>query len=186
MRNAFSLFLLAIYVWAPNSAQADVYVDAKAKALAVMVMNVQAAKAPHNWCHCGNCEAIADATAEATVIMKTPTKKESVICECKDCDCGPGQCPACPDYSWKKRLSDPGRWYLYDGAKLIGAYDVASRYYRPYDAAADRWGPKSACPAAAEKIAPPRPQYVQSQTKSTISAAPCSSCNNGAGLFRRR
>jgi hypothetical protein len=70
-----------------------------------------------------------------------------------------GQCVSCNNgrcfvpkqavnYEWRQVQDDPGRWYLYANGKLIGGYDIAGQYYRPYDEATETWGP--ACGLAPE------------------------------------
>jgi hypothetical protein len=79
---------------------------------------------------------------------------------------GAGQpCPVgpevAPQYYWHWQPSDPQRYYLYKNNLQIGGYDVIDDYYRPFDDAANTWGPKGKPP-----IDPPakKPVYIH-QTK---------------------
>jgi hypothetical protein len=65
----------------------------------------------------------------------------SAIGQCVTCNQGRCLVPKqTVQYEWRQHQDDPGRRYLYADGKLIGGYDVADQYYRPYDAATDTWG----------------------------------------------
>lgn len=195
MKIAFCILTMLSLVNFVGSAKAEEYKQARAKALALMAMEnqlAQASKSPHNWCHCGNCESIADAKALALALID----KE---CGCKkdECPCMPDQCPDCDGSStWKKHPGEPHRRYRYDGAALLlGGYDIPGKYYRAYCHDTDIWGLKMKCPfplpedAVQEKASAPT-RYIQCNgTSCTISSTPfaggCSGGNCGT-TFRRR
>jgi hypothetical protein len=71
--------------------------------------------------------------------------------------CGGGQCrqpePQPTGYEWQANPADPGRVYLYLAGRLLGGYDLAEDYYRPYDTQSDSWGEKTSPP-----VVPPHRQ----------------------------
>jgi hypothetical protein len=48
--------------------------------------------------------------------------------------------PDTAQHEWRTKPTDPNRVYLFEKGIQIGGYDYAEDYYRPYDAATDRWG----------------------------------------------
>ena len=48
--------------------------------------------------------------------------------------------PQTSKFVWQKHANDPGRWYLYADGQLVGGFDIAGQYYRPYLSATDSWG----------------------------------------------
>jgi hypothetical protein len=172
-----TLVLLSLSLAIP--AAADEY--DKAKALAFMSMDqpllIRTTKLPHNWCHCGACEDINSAYDKALTFID----KKDGECMPDDCDC---------KYSWKKLPGDPARQYLYDGATKVGGYDLKGRYYRPYDAATNVWGPKGPCPTAppVTKISSDTRPKTTPVVRPQASSGGCAdgSCGVNTGIFRRR
>lgn len=130
-------------------ASQDPYAEARAKALAFMASPAPAkSTAPHNWCHCGACESIGDATQEALAIM------QGKDCPCGDCPCKPGVCPSCP--VWRRLPDYPVNLiFLYEGDKVCGVFDSWRQYY--WSAAGSHWIAEGRRPA----WAPPLPDRAE-------------------------
>lgn len=187
-------------------ALAGEYAESRAKALALMAMEASPAQfgnAPHNWCHCGNCESIEDGKTKALDVI------EKDCCKKKD-ECMPDACPECKvgKFTWKQQPNDPGRWYLWEDASLRGGWDIKARVFRPYSEKTG-WGPYSKAPClpppdgrvsagddewVKESVPEPEPRVeptpVRPQTVSytVMSTGACSSgsCAPSGGRFFRR
>ncbi len=64
--------------------------------------------------------------------------------------------PSGMTYHWIWWLSQKEYYYLFDpaGARYLGAYDRATRIYRPFDAVAQRWGTATPPPVPVPSEAP--------------------------------
>jgi len=71
-----------------------------------------------------------------------------------------------PSYSWRTRVDEPDRAYLYRDGTQIGGWDYLAKQYRPFDGRT--WGPAADAapvppPANRVRIVPPPPPTVMVQ-----------------------